>query len=237
MSDFNSRDIPRPQNEEDFQPGATITPEGVSLFATDFRAQALREGILVDVSQTAQEAGFVFPVAVTKNLWEDLNAIPEAYSHEDVIGRLWDVLMVAKLAVRQSSPEGGQVSFRVILHVGKTSAYTVRLICHPGDDLEPVITLSNPDKDFDVDLGRIALTPGALDAFVAAQVSPATYLARHRHGDWGQLDDHDIAANNEAAREGTRIISAYMLPQTEETIWIVTEWDRSRTTLMIPSEY
>lgn len=238
MSDF-AKDPDRPsQNEETFPFGVTITPEGVSLFATDFRAQALREGVLVDVSETAREAGFVFPVAVTKALWEDIQAIPEAYSHEDVAGRLWDVLTMARYAVQQSAPGGFEVRYRLVLHVGRASVYPVRLVCEPGDDFEPVITLSNPEKDIDFPLGEIVLTPGALDALVAAQVSPGPYLARHRRGDWGgELDAEDIAANNRAAREGTRILSAYTLPGTQERIWIITEWDRSVTTLLLPSEY
>src|SRR5882724_9125750 len=80
MSDFDSRDNTRPPNEETFQPGAAITPDGVTLFATDFRAQALREGVLVDVSETARSVGFVYPTAVTARLWADIQTIPEEYA-------------------------------------------------------------------------------------------------------------------------------------------------------------
>lgn len=237
MSDFENGHSPRPQNEETFQPGATITPDGVSLFATDFRAQALREGLLVDVSQMAQEVGFAFPVAVTKNLWDDIQAIPQAYAIEDVEGRLWDVLMMGKHAVMQNPADRTELRYHVVLHVGNTNVYPVRLVCHPGDAMEPVITLSNPEKDIHVTLGEIMFTEGALDAFVSEGASPLSYLARHQRGDWGELDAEDIAENNRSAREGSRLVSAYTLPATQTRIWIVTEWDRSVTTILLPSEY
>lgn len=237
MSDFDFNNATRPQNEEDFQPGATITPEGVSLFAADFRAQALKAGLLVDVSDTAAEVGFVVPVAVTKNVWDDVHAIPAAYSHEDARGRLWDVLSMASHAVRQSSPDSTETRYNLILHVGRSSRYPVRAVCHPGDDLEPVITLSNPEKDLFVEMGQIVLTDGALDAFVSAGASPALFLARHQRGDWGDVDAEDAAANNRSARDGTRLLSAYTLPSTQIGIWIITEWDRSVTTILLPSEY
>ena len=237
MSDFDSRDPVRPQNEETFHPGVNITPDGVSLFAADFRAQELRSGVLIDVSDMANEVGFVYPVAVTKNLWEDINAIPAAYSHENVKGRLWDVLMMAKVAARQSERGGAELHYNLVLHVEGTSVYPVKLVCEPGDDFAPVITLSNPEKDIDLELGEIVLTEGALDAFVSAHLSPTLYLLRHMRGDWGELGDDDIATNNRAAREGVRVLSAYTLPQTGQRIWLITEWDRSVTTILLPSEY
>ncbi len=61
------------------------------------RAQAIEEGILVDVSDTAREAGFTIPVAVTRTVWERLVALPEGYrGFQDEAGRLWDVLWMAR---------------------------------------------------------------------------------------------------------------------------------------------
>ena len=237
MSDFDSKDPHRPQNEETFPPGVSITEDGVSLFAADFRSQELQHGFLRDVSERAREVGFVYPVAVTKTLWEDINAIPAAYGHEDVEGRLWDVLMMALMAVRQDRRGGAELRYNLVLHVGDTSIYPVKLVCEPGDDFAPVITLSHPEKDIDLLLGEVVLTEGALDAFVSAHLSPTPYLLRHRRGDWGELDDEDNAANNRAARVRERILSAYTLPLTQAKIWIITEWDRSSTTILLPSEY
>ena len=165
MSDFDARAPHRPENEETFQPGVTITSDGVSLFTTDFRAQELRSGALVDVSAMAREIGFPYPVALTRSLWEDVNAIPTAYGHEDVQGRLWDVLTMAKRAVQQGPRGGAELRYNLVLHVDDTSVYPVKLVCEPGDDLTPVITLSNPEHDIDLPLGEIVLTEGALLTF------------------------------------------------------------------------
>lgn len=103
-------------------------------------------------------------------------------------------------------------------------------------------------------LGRVLATPGALHALAVAEAhrghgarragadAPASdslvasLLARHVSGDWGQLDAEDQAANEQALAYGTRILSAYDLA-TGERVWIITEADRSATTLLLPSEY
>lgn len=85
-------------------------------------------------------------------------------------------------------------------------------------------------------LGQVVGTPGALAALEAAGDSPRPYLARHASGDWGELDDHDRQANNRAVHDGTRILSAYTL-QNGSRLWIITEADRSTTTLLLPEEY
>lgn len=85
-------------------------------------------------------------------------------------------------------------------------------------------------------LGRVLATPGALRALDAAGDVPFTYLARHRRGDWGDVCPEDAAANDAALRDGARVLSAYTL-STGERIWLITEWDRSATTILLPSEY
>jgi hypothetical protein len=65
-------------------------------------------------------------------------------------------------------------------------------------------------------------------------------LARHGSGDWGDLDDFDARQNNTAVKEGYRILSAYEVTTVNgetERIWIITEADRSATTILLPSEY
>ena len=85
-----------------------------------------------------------------------------------------------------------------------------------------------------VELGQIVATPGALATLEAAQVSPAELLARHIRGDWGEVDKEDWQANDQALKEGMRLLSAYTLPGTGEKLWVITEWDRSVTTLLRP---
>lgn len=85
-------------------------------------------------------------------------------------------------------------------------------------------------------LGRIVATPGALQALKEAGVSPASLLARHVNGDWGDLEKPDRNENDFALKNGFRILSSYTLGNSER-IWIITEGDRSSTCLLLPSEY
>jgi len=85
-------------------------------------------------------------------------------------------------------------------------------------------------------LGRVVATPGVLEALHEAGQEPLTFLARHVTGDWGDLDEHDRRENEFAVEHGFRILSAYTL-SSGTRIWIITEADRSVTTLLLPSEY
>ena len=85
-------------------------------------------------------------------------------------------------------------------------------------------------------LGQVVGTPGALEALAQAQEEPLEFLARHVTGDWGELDDEDKAQNDFSVKNNLRILSAYTL-QTGERIWLITEADRSATTILLPREY
>jgi hypothetical protein len=85
-------------------------------------------------------------------------------------------------------------------------------------------------------LGRIVETPGALDAIRAAGDDPQVYLRRHRLGDWGDISTDDAAENELSVEQGFRILSAYRLSDGTK-IWIITEADRSATTILLPDEY
>ncbi len=85
-------------------------------------------------------------------------------------------------------------------------------------------------------LGQIVATPGALEALKRANQTPATFLDRHVTGDWGELGDEDKQANERALRAGLRILSAYTTSDGVK-LWIITEADRSATTMLLPSEY
>ena len=88
-------------------------------------------------------------------------------------------------------------------------------------------------------LGRLAATPGALDLLEQHQVSLFDLLARHASGDWGDVGAEDAHANDQALIHGDRLLSCYpLMPGDPDTrVWIITEWDRSVTTALRPSEY
>jgi hypothetical protein len=85
-------------------------------------------------------------------------------------------------------------------------------------------------------LGRIVSTPGALQALEANSQTPAEFIGRHLLGDWGDLCEEDKQANQEALEQKLRLLSAYRLNDGTK-LWIITESDRSATTLLLPSEY
>ena len=86
-------------------------------------------------------------------------------------------------------------------------------------------------------LGQIVATPGALEALEKAGQTPDEFISRHVSADWGELDEHDIQENNDALERGSRLFSAYHLSD-QTKIWVITEWDRSATTVLLPeSEY
>ena len=85
--------------------------------------------------------------------------------------------------------------------------------------------------------GEIVATPGALDALVRANQQPQDFLDRHMVGDWGsELSEADKAENEYSLRHGFRLLSSYRTAAGEK-LWIITEADRSATTLLLPEEY
>lgn len=85
-------------------------------------------------------------------------------------------------------------------------------------------------------LGRLLATPGALTALQAHGVSPLTLVCRHAAGDWSEMTLQDQQQNTEAVLDGRRVFSRYNLAGNVR-IWIITEADRSATTILLPSEY
>ncbi len=85
-------------------------------------------------------------------------------------------------------------------------------------------------------LGQIVATPGALEALGQAGHEPIEFLARHVIGDWGDLEDEDKQENELSVEKDFRVLSAYTLSDNTK-IWVITEADRSATTILLPSEY
>lgn len=85
-------------------------------------------------------------------------------------------------------------------------------------------------------LGQVVATPNALAVLAGHGVDPATLLDRHVKGDWGVLPPEDAKANNTALRHGELLLSSYPLADGVK-VWIITEWDRSVTTILMPDDY
>jgi hypothetical protein len=119
------------------------------------RAQAIEDGVLIDISETAREAGFRFPVAITSAAWADCVAWSEEDNtrkpFQDEAGRLWDVVWMLGNAVRRSKGESS-IPFELyrVPREGngrKAKLTTLKAVCGPGDDMEPVITIMLPHED------------------------------------------------------------------------------------------
>ena len=85
-------------------------------------------------------------------------------------------------------------------------------------------------------LGQVVATPGALSVLEKAEQHPAEFLDRHVNGDWGEVPEADKQENERSVEQGFRILSAYTT-SAGDTIWILTEADRSATTILLPEEY
>ena len=86
------------------------------------------------------------------------------------------------------------------------------------------------------ELGQIVATPGALAALKKAGQQPGEFLTRHVHREWGDLDDEDRRENEYSLEHGFRLLSAYKT-NAGDRLWIITESDRSATTILLPEEY
>jgi hypothetical protein len=84
--------------------------------------------------------------------------------------------------------------------------------------------------------GKLVMTAGVNDLVQRGELNPVPYLRRHLDGDWGDLCDEDRRSNDAALKNGDRLLSSYRITP-DLKLWIITEWDRSVTTLLLPEEY
>jgi hypothetical protein len=115
------------------------------------RADALRDGVLIDASETAKEAGFRYPVALTAAAWAKCVTVPPGVACQDEAGRLWDVLTMLRFAIRGEKDGAREVRFGV--HVRNDNRertpplLRLKALCGLGDRGEPVLTVMRPDED------------------------------------------------------------------------------------------
>jgi hypothetical protein len=116
------------------------------------RREALEDGIQVDVSKTAKEAGIKFPVFLTRSVFEQFVSVPPGVTCQDEAGRLWDVVQMLRYAIRRGSADMARLPFELyVRNSNEESPELVQLMaeCAPldFDDPRPAITIMLPDED------------------------------------------------------------------------------------------
>lgn len=98
------------------------------------------------------------------------------------------------------------------------------------------INATKPQREVLFELGNIYLTQGAQEALAESNQHPIVFLAKHQHGDWGIVSKEDRRENDLSVKNGFRILSAYETAKGEK-LWIITEANRSATTILLPEDY
>jgi hypothetical protein len=115
------------------------------------RADAIRDGVLIDVSQTAREAGIRWPATLTAAVWAKCVAVPPGVVCQDEAGRLWGLLFLLRCAIHGSDDSARELRFGV--HVRNDNRartppqVRLKAVCGPGDDGAPVLTVMMPEED------------------------------------------------------------------------------------------
>jgi hypothetical protein len=114
------------------------------------RSQAIADGVLVDVTETAKEAGIKYPTAITSAVFEAYVRVPSGVEAQDEQGRLWDIVWLLRVVIaRHPEADGDTLLYTVFVRNDNTDPKPVKLkaVVHPGDEGEPVITVMLPNED------------------------------------------------------------------------------------------
>jgi hypothetical protein len=126
------------------------------------RAQTVEDGVLVDVSKTAAEAGIRFPTVVTAAVHDRYVAVPdELKEQQDETGRLWDLVWMLAHAIRSGKLDGNEGLFELLVAMPRGDVWqsnekpdeahlrlvTLKAVCGPSDDGSPCLTVMMPDED------------------------------------------------------------------------------------------
>jgi hypothetical protein len=115
------------------------------------RAQAVADGVQVEVTKTAQEAGIRFPVFLTRTVFDAYVAVPPNVSGQDEAGRLWDVVWMLRFAIQRTKSGVDRLPFALYVRNDNRAAKLIKMIAVAGpldiDDPKPAITVMMPDED------------------------------------------------------------------------------------------
>ena len=125
--------------------------DGAEIIYAYTRAQAVEDGVLVDVSEMAREVGIKWPVALTATVYGKYVEVPEGVTGQDETGRLWDILWMFRCAA--SRCHGDTLYFQLYVRnhnqdrLDRRDLVTLKAVSGPGDDSEPVLTVMLPYED------------------------------------------------------------------------------------------
>ena len=126
------------------------SPFGPVIYAYT-RSQAVADGVQVEVTKTAKEAGIKFPVFLTRAVFDAYVALPEGVTGQDEAGRLWDIVWMLRFAILRSHGHADRVPVALYVRNDNRRAKLVKLIASCGaldiDDPQPAITVMLPDED------------------------------------------------------------------------------------------
>jgi hypothetical protein len=141
------------------KPQNTNTPDTMKTDESSFgeviyaytRKQAIADGVQIDVTKTAQEAGIKFPVFLTRGVFETYVAVPEGVTGQDEAGRLWDVVWMLRFGIIRARPGVQRIPVAFYVRNDNRAPRLVKLIATCGpldiDDPQPAITITRPDED------------------------------------------------------------------------------------------
>ena len=128
----------------------TESPFG-SLIYSYTRAQAVADGVQVEVTKTAQEAGINFPMFLTRAVYDNYVTVPEGVTAQDEAGRLWDIVWMTRFGILRAQPGRDRIPVALYVRNDNHRAKLVKLIATCGpldmDDPQPAITVMMPDED------------------------------------------------------------------------------------------
>jgi hypothetical protein len=115
------------------------------------RAQAVADGVQVEVSKVAQEAGIKFPMFLTRAVFDNYVAVPPGVTAQDEAGRLWDIVWMTRFAILRAKPGVDRIPVALYVRNDNRAAKLIKLIATCGpldiDDPQPAITVMIPDED------------------------------------------------------------------------------------------
>lgn len=222
-------------------------PEPFLIHAGPGRIEMIEEGLLLDAHlnqlglEEVTRQHFKIPVTASDSVIDLMHRAVASEWPNDYRG-IWHDILGMCIAGGKDNGANERLFTVIIRGLGQRRYWQFKARLQQDNNGTPFLCIYLADEADTKDkplfpLGHVVMTPGA----AALGVDFAPYLTRHAQGDWGdELDAFDRQQNDLAVKEGYRILSAYNVPIGDgrtERIWIITESDRSATTILLPSEY